>query len=143
MGLITDLLKDSPLKAEQLENIALIEKRMQDERLAATREVERLKTELDRALTELHQAQRLAKVLEHEVAEWRHQQSHAATIHCIRPPTLEVDYHDHALSSSQPSHSSTWRESEGCQQLPIHIARSAFPDFPAALHVRRYSRRDW
>ena len=73
MGLITDLLKDSPLKAEQLENIALIEKRMQDEKLAATREVERLKTELDRGLTELHQAQRLAKVLEHEVAEWRHQ----------------------------------------------------------------------
>ena len=73
MGLITDLLKDSPLKAEQLENIALIEKRMQDEKLAATREVERLKTELDHALTELHQAQRLAKVLEHEVSEWRHQ----------------------------------------------------------------------
>ena len=42
MGLITDLLKDSPLKAEQLENIALIEKRMQDEKLAASREVERL-----------------------------------------------------------------------------------------------------
>ena len=34
---------------------------------------ERLKTELDRARTELHQAQSLAKMLEHEVAEWRHQ----------------------------------------------------------------------
>jgi hypothetical protein len=73
MGLITDLLKDSQLKTEQLENIELIEKRMQDEKLTANREIERLKTELDRALTELHQAQRLAKVLEHEVAEWRHQ----------------------------------------------------------------------
>ena len=30
MGLIADLLKDSPLKAEQLENITLIEKRLQD-----------------------------------------------------------------------------------------------------------------
>jgi hypothetical protein len=73
MGLITDLLKNSPLKAEQLENIALIEKRMQDEKLAATREAERLKTELDRARTELQQTQSLVKVLEHEVAEWRHQ----------------------------------------------------------------------
>ena len=73
MGLIIDLLKDSPLKAQQLESIALIEKRMQEEKLAAMREVERLKTELNRALTDLHQSQRLVKVLEHEVAEWRHQ----------------------------------------------------------------------
>ena len=59
MGLIIDLLKDSPLKAQQLESIALIEKRMQEEKLAAMREVERLKTELNRALMDLHQAQRL------------------------------------------------------------------------------------
>ena len=45
MGLISDLLRDAPLKPEQLENIALVEKRMQDEKVSATRELERLKTE--------------------------------------------------------------------------------------------------
>ena len=46
MGLITDLLKESPLKAEQLENIALVEQRMQEEKLGAIKEIERLKTDL-------------------------------------------------------------------------------------------------
>lgn len=73
MGLITDLLKESPLKAPQLENIALIEKRMQDEKLAATKEIELLKTELDRVRTELHQARSLVRVLEQEVGQWRRQ----------------------------------------------------------------------
>src|SRR4029453_14609760 len=41
MGLISDLLRDSPLKPEQLENIAVIEKRMQDEKLSANRELDR------------------------------------------------------------------------------------------------------
>ena len=85
MGLIADLLKDSPLKAEQLETIAIIEKRMQDEKLAATREAERLKTELDRARTELQQTQSLAKLLEHEVAEWRHQIKRRAD-ESLQPP---------------------------------------------------------
>jgi hypothetical protein len=73
MGLITDLLKESPLEAAQLENIALVEKRMQEEKLAATKEIERLKGELDRARTDLHQAQGLVRMLEQEVAEWRRQ----------------------------------------------------------------------
>ncbi len=78
MGLIIDLLRDSQLKAQQLENIALIEKRMNDEKREAAAEIERLKTELDRARTELHQAQSLVKMLEHEVAEWRHQMKRRA-----------------------------------------------------------------
>jgi hypothetical protein len=73
MGLITDLLKESPLEAAQLENIALVEQRMQQEKLAATKEIERLKGELDRANTDLHQAQGLVRMLEQEVAEWRRQ----------------------------------------------------------------------
>jgi uncharacterized protein (DUF3084 family) len=71
MGLIADLLKDSPLKPEQLENIAQVEKRIQDEKLGVTRELERLKTEYDRVRTELDQARGLVRVLEQEVAEWR------------------------------------------------------------------------
>jgi len=73
MGLITDLLKESPLKAPQLESIALIEKRMQEEKLAALRESERLKTELDHVRTEMQQARSLVRVLEQEVAQWRRQ----------------------------------------------------------------------
>jgi predicted RNase H-like nuclease (RuvC/YqgF family) len=73
MGLITDLLKESPLKAPQIESIALIEKRMQDEKLAAVREVERLKTEVEHLRTEMQQARSLVKVLEQEVAQWRNQ----------------------------------------------------------------------
>jgi hypothetical protein len=73
MGLITDLLKESPLKAEQLENISLVEQRMQEEKLAAIREIERLKTDLERVRTDLQQAQRLVRVLEQEVSEWRRQ----------------------------------------------------------------------
>jgi hypothetical protein len=71
MGLIADLLKDSPLKPEQLENIAQVEKRVQDEKLGVTRELERLKTEYERVRTELDQARGLVRVLEQEVAEWR------------------------------------------------------------------------
>jgi predicted nucleic acid-binding Zn-ribbon protein len=71
MGLIADLLKDSPLKPEQLENIAQVEKRIQDEKLGVTRELERLKTEYERVRTELDQARGLVRVLEQEVAEWR------------------------------------------------------------------------
>ena len=59
MGLITDLLKESPLKAPQLESIALIEKRMEEEKLAAVKEVERLKTEVDRVRNEMQQARSL------------------------------------------------------------------------------------
>jgi predicted nucleic acid-binding Zn-ribbon protein len=70
MGLIADLLRDS-LKPEQLENIALVEKRLQDEKLAATRELERLKADFERMRTELDQARGLVRVLEQEVAEWR------------------------------------------------------------------------
>jgi predicted nucleic acid-binding Zn-ribbon protein len=73
MGLITDLLRDSPLKQAQLENIALVEKRMQEEKLAAIRELERLKAEFERVRTELDQARSLVRVLEQEVAEWRRQ----------------------------------------------------------------------
>lgn len=73
MGLITDLLKESPLKAEQLENIALVEQRMQEEKLGAIKEIERLKTDLERVRTDLQQAQRLVRVLEQEVSEWRRQ----------------------------------------------------------------------
>ena len=73
MGLISDLLRDSPLKPEQLENIAVIEKRMQDEKLSANRELDRLKAEFDRARTELDQARGLVRMLEQEVAEWRRQ----------------------------------------------------------------------
>jgi hypothetical protein len=73
MGLITDLLKESPLKAEQLENISLVEQRMQEEKLAAIKEIERLKTDLERVRTDLQQAQRLVRVLEQEVSEWRRQ----------------------------------------------------------------------
>jgi predicted nucleic acid-binding Zn-ribbon protein len=73
MGLISDLLRDAPLKPEQLENIALVEKRMQDEKLSATRELERLKTEFERVRTELDQARSLVRVREQEVAEWRRQ----------------------------------------------------------------------
>ena len=62
MGLIADLLRDSPLKPEQLENIALVEKRMQDEKLTATRELERLKMEFERVRTELDQARSLVRV---------------------------------------------------------------------------------
>ena len=58
MGLISDLLRDSPLKPEQLENIAVIEKRLQDEKLSANRELDRMKTEFDRVRTELDQARR-------------------------------------------------------------------------------------
>ena len=60
MGLITDLLKESPLKAPQLESIALIEKRMEEEKLAAVKEVERLKTEVDRVRNEMQQARSLS-----------------------------------------------------------------------------------
>ena len=70
MGLIADLLRDS-LKPEQLENVALVEKRLQDEKLAATKEIERLKVDLERMRTELDQARGLVRVLEQEVAEWR------------------------------------------------------------------------
>jgi hypothetical protein len=73
MGLISDLLRDSQLKPEQLENIALIEKRMQDEKLSATRELERLKTDFERTRTELDQARGLVRMLEQEVSEWRRQ----------------------------------------------------------------------
>ena len=73
MGLISDLLRDSPLKPEQLENIAVIEKRMQDEKLSANRELDRLKAEFDRVRTELDQARGLVRMLEQEVAEWRRQ----------------------------------------------------------------------
>jgi hypothetical protein len=73
MGLISDLLRDSPLKPEQLENIAVIEKRLQDEKLSANRELDRLKTEFDRVRTELDQARSLVRMLEQEVAEWRRQ----------------------------------------------------------------------
>jgi hypothetical protein len=73
MGLISDLLRDSPLKPEQLENIAVIEKRMQDEKLSANRELDRLKGEFDRVRTELDQARGLVRMLEQEVAEWRRQ----------------------------------------------------------------------
>ncbi len=73
MGLIADLLRDSPLKPEQLENIALVEKRMQDEKLTATRELERLKADFERQHTELDQARSLVRMLEQEVAEWRRQ----------------------------------------------------------------------
>ena len=73
MGLITDLLKESPLKAPQLESIALIEKRMEEEKLAAVKEVERLKTEVDRVRNEMQQARSLVRVLEQEVAQWRRQ----------------------------------------------------------------------
>jgi hypothetical protein len=71
MGLIADLLRDSPLKPEQLENIAQIEKRLQDEKLTVTRELERVKAEHERVRTELDQARGLVRVLEQEVAEWR------------------------------------------------------------------------
>jgi chromosome segregation ATPase len=73
MGLISDLLRDSPLKPEQLENIAVIEKRMQDEKLSSNRELDRLKAEFDRVRTELDQARSLVRMLEQEVAEWRRQ----------------------------------------------------------------------
>ena len=73
MGLISDLLRDSPLKPEQLENIAVIEKRMQDEKLSANRELDRLKAEFDRVRTELDQARGLVRMLEQEVTEWRRQ----------------------------------------------------------------------
>jgi hypothetical protein len=73
MGLISDLLRDSPLKPEQLENIAVIEKRMQDEKLSANRELDHLKAEFDRVRTELDQARGLVRMLEQEVAEWRRQ----------------------------------------------------------------------
>jgi hypothetical protein len=73
MGLISDLLRDSPLKPEQLENIAVIEKRMQDEKLSANRELDRLKGEFERVRTELDQARGLVRMLEQEVAEWRRQ----------------------------------------------------------------------
>jgi hypothetical protein len=73
MGLISDLLRDSPLKPEQLENIAVIEKRMQDEKLSANRELDRLKADFDRVRTELDQARGLVRMLEQEVAEWRRQ----------------------------------------------------------------------
>jgi hypothetical protein len=73
MGLISDLLRDSPLKPEQLENIAVIEKRMQDEKHSANRELDRLKGEFDRVRTELDQARGLVRMLEQEVAEWRRQ----------------------------------------------------------------------
>jgi predicted nucleic acid-binding Zn-ribbon protein len=73
MGLISDLLRDSQLKPEQLENIALIEKRMQDEKLSATRELERLKADFERTRTELDQARGLVRMLEQEVSEWRRQ----------------------------------------------------------------------
>ena len=75
MGLITDLLKESPLKAPQLESIALIEKRMQEEKVAAVNELERLKAELERLRAEMQQARSLVKVLEQEVAQWRRQAS--------------------------------------------------------------------
>ena len=73
MGLISDLLRDSPLKPEQLENIAVIEKRMQDEKHTANRELDRLKAEFERVRTELDQARGLVRMLEQEVAEWRRQ----------------------------------------------------------------------
>ena len=73
MGLISDLLRDSALKPEQLENLALIEKRMQDEKLSATRELDRLKAENERVRTELDQARGLVRMLEQEVGEWRRQ----------------------------------------------------------------------
>jgi predicted nucleic acid-binding Zn-ribbon protein len=73
MGLIADLLRDSPLKPEQLENIAVVEKRMQDEKLTASRELERLKADFERMRTELDQARSLVRMLEQEVAEWRRQ----------------------------------------------------------------------
>ena len=73
MGLITDLLKESPLKAPQLESIALIEKRMQEEKIAAVSEAERLKTELDHVRSEMQQTRSLVRVLEQEVAQWRRQ----------------------------------------------------------------------
>jgi hypothetical protein len=83
MGLITDLLKESPLESAQIENIALVERRMQEEKLAATKEIERLKGDLDRLRTDLQQAQSLVRMLEQEVGEWRRQAK----------PRSETSYH--------------------------------------------------